>query len=139
MLRILEMQLHFVRAIQAVDTTGVEPLVTLRDETEEGIKRCTIGLENPRIKEALAAERKVGRMGRVRRRKEEKVEDRRSEEEKQWDPLQGAKGRTAGRYFVVHSGKSSSGVGGIREATGAVETYMEEKEAGETNVLEKSI
>ena len=34
----LQSQLQFVRAIQEVDTDGVEPLVALRDETEEGEK-----------------------------------------------------------------------------------------------------
>ena len=114
-----------MRAIQAVDTTGVEPLVTLRDETAEGIQELTIGLENQRIKEALEGERKVGRMGRVRRirggrigngkgegKLEGKgVEDRRSQEEREWDPLRGAQGRTEGRYFVVESGKSGGGAG----------------------------
>jgi hypothetical protein len=124
MLHTLSTQLHFVRAIQAVDTTGVEPLVTLRDETEEGIQELRIGLDNPRIKAALEGERKVGRMGRVRRIKGEGrgVEDRRSLEERRWDPLKGAQGRTEGRYFVVESGKSGGG-------TGIVE--LKEKEMGE--------
>jgi hypothetical protein len=116
MLRTLETQLHFVRAIQAVDTTGMEPLVTLRDETAEGIQEMTIGLENPRIKEALDVERKVGRMGRVRRVRGKGgegnvVEDRRSLEEREWDPLSGAQGRTAGRCFVVKSGRGGGGGG----------------------------
>jgi hypothetical protein len=135
MLRTLSTQLHFVRAIQAVDTTGVEPLVTLRDETPEGIQELTIGLENPRIKEALEAERKVGRMGRVRRVRGNTagrggegtgVEDRRSQEEREWNPLEGAQGRTAGRYFVVESGRGGAGAGGA----GVGAEVPKEKEMG---------
>ncbi|KAL9134867.1 MAG: hypothetical protein Q9175_003937, partial [Cornicularia normoerica] len=44
----LQSQLQFVKAIQEVDTEGVEPLVALRDETEEGEKEGTIGLEEMR-------------------------------------------------------------------------------------------
>jgi hypothetical protein len=122
MLETLHTQLHFVRAIQAVDTTGVEPLVTIRDETPEGIQELTVGLENPRIKEALGREEKVGRMGRVRRRRDGEIEDRRSLEEKEWDPLKGTEGRTVGRHFVVESGKSVGlGIEGAKE-----------KETGET-------
>jgi hypothetical protein len=135
MLRTLSTQLHFVRAIQAVDTTGVEPLVTLRDETPEGIQELTIGLENPRIKEALEGERKVGRMGRVRRvrgntvRRDGEgtgVEDRRSQEEREWNPLDGAQGRTAGGYFVVESGRGGAGAGGA----GVGAEVLKEKEMG---------
>lgn len=128
MVRTLETQLHFVRAIQAVDTTGVEPLVTIRDETEQGIREMTIGLEHPRIKEALEAESKVGRMGRVRRRRDGKVEDRRSTEEREWEPLEGAQGRTMGRYFVVESGRV--GGGGAKEAGAAVEAPGEKETGG---------
>ena len=38
MLSTLSSQLHFVKDIQSVDTTGVEPLRSLRDETAEGEK-----------------------------------------------------------------------------------------------------
>jgi hypothetical protein len=120
MLSTLSTQLHFVRAIRGVDTTGVEPLVTIRDETEQAVRERTIGLQNDRIREALRAEKKVGRMGRVRRVRrgnggeKEGMEngevgeaDRRSEEERAWEPLEGAKERTVGRWFVVESGRGS--------------------------------
>lgn len=103
----------------------MEPLVTLRDETPEGIQELTIGLENPRIKEALEAEKKVGRMGRVKRVRGDLgtgkggegkgVEDRRSHEEKQWEPLRGAQGRTEGGYFVVESGRGGAGAEPLKE------------------------
>jgi hypothetical protein len=135
MLRTLEMQLHFVRAIQAVDTTGIEPLVTIRDETEEGIQELTIGLENERIKEALRAEEKIGRMGRVRRRREGVVEDRRHQKEKEWNPLEGAEGRTMGGHFVVESAKRG-GESGVAENGARIGVGVsKEKEAGEKTAL----
>jgi hypothetical protein len=135
MLRTLSTQLHFVRAIQAVDTTGVEPLVTLRDETPEGIQELTVGLDDPRIKEALKGESKVGRMGRVRRvRGNGKgegngVEDRRSTEERRWDPLRGAQGRTEGRYFVVESGRVIGGGGAGPDGEAEVPKEKKTREA----------
>jgi hypothetical protein len=135
MLRTLETQLHFVRAIQAVDTTDVEPLVTIRDETEEGIQELTIGLENEGIKEALGAEKKIGRMGRVRRRREGLVEDRRCQEEKEWNPLEGAEGRTTGGHFVVESGKRGGESGAAESGAGIGVGAEKEKETGEETAL----
>jgi hypothetical protein len=135
MLRTLETQLHFVRAIQAVDTMGVEPLVTIRDETEEGIQELTIGLENERIKEALGAEKKIGRMGRVRRRREGVVEDRRCQEEKEWNPLEGAQGRITGGHFVVESGKRGGESGVAENGAGIGVGVEKEKETGEKTAL----
>ena len=59
----LQSQLEFVRAIQEVDTEGVEPLVALRDETEEGEKERMIGLEEMRGE--LEKEEVVGMRGRI--------------------------------------------------------------------------
>ena len=44
----LQSQLGFVRAIQEVDTEGVEPLVAVRDESAEGERERVIGLEEMR-------------------------------------------------------------------------------------------
>lgn len=63
----LQSQLQFVRAIQDVDTEGVEPLVALRDETEEGEREGTIGLAE--MKGELGKEEVVGMRGRIVRRK----------------------------------------------------------------------
>lgn len=63
--------LHFVDALQEVNTDGVEPLVVLRNETEQGVKDITIGLED--LKEALDKEEIKGRMKRPRRKSEEVV------------------------------------------------------------------
>jgi len=100
MLRTLRSQLHFVKEIQSVDTTGVEPLVALRDETEEGIKEITIGLET--LREAFSNEEIKGRNRRPKRRRDVKVEP--PAEAKDWDVL-GTATRTKGKYFVVNSGK----------------------------------
>src|ERR1700753_1108709 len=43
MLQILASQLHFVKEIQKVDTTGVEPLRSLRDETPTGEMEAELG------------------------------------------------------------------------------------------------
>ena len=103
MLKTLHSQLHFVRDIQSVKTDGVEPLQSIRDETEEGIKAATIGLED--LKDALAKEEIKGRNKRPRRRREEPVDTQGAED---WDVF-GTASETVntpgGRFFVVRSGK----------------------------------
>lgn len=115
MIAMLESQLHFVREIQKVDATGVEPLQAIREETEEAIAERTIGLET--LEDALAQEEFKGKMKRPRRRGSEPQEinykeiqrPRRVESEpqvmdRQWKPLATAN-RTAGEYFVVKNKK----------------------------------
>lgn len=101
MLQTLHSQLHFLKDIQDVDTTGVEPLRSIRDETKEGAEEETIGLDTPDIMEALAKEEVKGR-GKRPRRKRVPVEQER------WDVL-GTAGSTeqmaGAKYFVVRSGK----------------------------------
>ncbi|KAK8134668.1 hypothetical protein PG984_006680 [Apiospora sp. TS-2023a] len=105
LLTTLRTQLHFVRSIQGVDTAGVAPLAAIRDEAARGRREQTIGLEA--LKEALANEDVVGHSRRPRRRRveqeQQKKEGQRNEAE-DWDALAGAS-ETAGRYFVVRSGK----------------------------------
>ncbi|KAG8669861.1 hypothetical protein FPOAC2_09202 [Fusarium poae] len=97
MINTLQSQLQFVRAVQRVDTTGVEPLTAIRDETPEARQEATIGLAD--LQEALSKEVRIGHYQRARRVRE-KIE---SNAEK-WDALSTAS-KTAGRYFVVESGK----------------------------------
>ncbi len=99
MLQTLHSQLHFVRQIQSVDTTGVEPLRSIRDETSAAEKENEIGMED--LEEAFAKEEVVGRSGRLRRRKDERGD---AEGVEGWDVLGHAEKRV-GRYFVVESGK----------------------------------
>ncbi|KAK1972139.1 hypothetical protein LY78DRAFT_462220 [Colletotrichum sublineola] len=99
MLRTLHSQLHFVRDVQSVDTTGVEPLRSLRDETGEGVAEAAIGLRE--LQDALGKEIRFGHKKRPKRVRGEKVDTKDVED---WDPLKTAS-RTAGKYFVVQSRK----------------------------------
>ena len=97
--------------MQRVDTTGVSPLRSIRDETNEAIAESEATVE--RLSGAFALEDGVGRLfRRVRRRTvEDDKEMGKGKEERErenadgngngnWDPLALA-GRTAGRFFVV--------------------------------------
>lgn len=99
----LQTQIHLVKNVQKVDTEGVEPLQSIRDETEEGIAEVTVGLDD--LSEAFAKEDFVGRNRRPRRIRERAVDTTRVEN---WDAL-GTASETiktpAGRFFVVRSGK----------------------------------
>ncbi|KAK1639752.1 hypothetical protein BDP81DRAFT_391816 [Colletotrichum phormii] len=99
MLRTLHSQLHFVRDVQSVDTTGVEPLRSLRDETTEGVTEATIGLQE--LQNALGKEIPFGHKKRPKRLRGEKVDTQGIED---WNTLETAS-RTAGKYFVVQSSK----------------------------------
>lgn len=97
MLATFSSQLHFVKQIQEVDTTGVNPLQSLRDETKEGEREAELGLEA--LKEALGKEEVKGKFHkRIRRRAET------SDKSEEWDVL-GSATRKVGRYFVVEGGK----------------------------------
>ncbi|GLA31793.1 hypothetical protein AnigIFM63604_008880 [Aspergillus niger] len=62
MLETLESQIHFVKQVQRIDATGVEPLQSIRDESPEAVHENTIGLEQ--LKEALSKERVLRRKDR---------------------------------------------------------------------------
>ena len=100
MIHILQLQLHFVRDIQSVDVSGFEPLRSIRDETGDGLKEATIGVEQ--LGPALAGETLSGYNKRPKRQKQLKVDTVGVES---WDTLEAAS-QIAGRYFVVRSGKS---------------------------------
>ncbi|KAK4033078.1 hypothetical protein C8A01DRAFT_40467 [Parachaetomium inaequale] len=108
LLTTLHAQLHFVRDMQRVNTAGVAPLHSIRDETPQGLLEATVTTST--LAEALQQEEVVGRCRRPRRRRTGKgggqiqmqiegVED--------WDVLAGA-GEKVGRYFVVRSGKGEA-------------------------------
>ena len=100
MLDSLQSHLHFVTHIRSVDTTGITPLQSLRDETSTGLKDQEIGLEE--LKDALSREEVKGRYyKRIRRRQEDAKE---GESAQNWDVLGQAK-KKVGRYFVVDGGK----------------------------------
>ncbi len=105
MIDTLHSQLHFVRDIQSVNTDGVEPLMSIRDETEEGIKEATITMDS--LKEAFGREEIVGSWLRRPRRKV-RAKIRKAMEFENWDPLVTASEvveRGGEKFFVVRSGK----------------------------------
>ncbi|CAJ2511838.1 Uu.00g074630.m01.CDS01 [Anthostomella pinea] len=126
----LDAQLHFVRAMQRVNTQNIRPLRAIRDETAAGVRATAVGLAQ--LQEALAREDVVGHARRPRRRRRQQQEVNGSSgggrgggkghvvdgqgmagekggdrsiinEDENWDVLGGAS-ETAGRYFVVRSG-----------------------------------
>lgn len=102
MLETLESQIHFVREIQKVDTTGVEPLQSIRDESPEAVKENTIGLEQ--LKEALSKERVTGRNKKIQR-----MESARNDrpDGDAWDGnALGYASKTKGKFFVVDTANS---------------------------------
>lgn len=111
MLQTLESQIHFVKEMQSVDTTGVEPLRSIRDETLAATRETSIGLD--RLKDALAQEHVSGRRKRIQR--VEKEKSGRSEDSI-WDgdALQAAS-KTKGPYFVVETGPGASASKGTGE------------------------
>ncbi|KAJ5089739.1 hypothetical protein N7532_008423 [Penicillium argentinense] len=104
MLETLESQIHFVKEMQSVDTTGVEPLRSIRDESPAAVKEMSIGLD--RLKDALAKEQATGRRKRVQRLK---PEDNGQPEVMGWNgnALSSAS-KTKGPYFVVETGANGS-------------------------------
>ncbi|KKY16877.1 hypothetical protein UCRPC4_g05835 [Phaeomoniella chlamydospora] len=100
MLKTLSSQIHFVKEVQAVSTDGVEPLRAIRDETAEGIKNATIGLDQ--MKEYLDQEEVVGRNGRIRWKKASTLPkgQQKKKDIPDWDPLELAQEKR-GRFFVV--------------------------------------
>ncbi|KAK7733331.1 hypothetical protein SLS53_008228 [Cytospora paraplurivora] len=104
MLATLEAQLHFVRDIQSVDTTGVEPLRSIRDETSAGLAESTVTLDT--LRDALSRETVVGHARRPQRLRTPDDGARSAEEE-----LVEAEtaGRRDKRYFVVASTKAKRG------------------------------
>lgn len=100
MLETLESQIHFVKEIQLVDTTGVAPLGRIRDETPAAMEEEKIGIE--RLREALAKETVSGRRKRIQRVPGEK-NDR--PDGTAWDGnALGSATKTKGKYFAVEIG-----------------------------------
>ncbi|KAK4228953.1 hypothetical protein QBC38DRAFT_132414 [Podospora fimiseda] len=120
----LHSQLHFVHAIQQINTTNIQPLSSIRDETTTGLQESTISLSHPVIQKALSQEKIVGKWKRPRRKQPTYFEQQREEGPaggagevegensaataaaalKNWDVL-GTASEKVGGYFVVRSGK----------------------------------
>jgi len=99
LLKTLQSQIHFVKEIQKVDTSGVKPLSAIRDETREAQEENTVHMDD--LKEAFAKEQNVGRNGRIKR---DKTQAPRTTPAEQWDPLAHTSEKI-GRYFVVRTGE----------------------------------
>ncbi|KAJ9605376.1 hypothetical protein H2200_010033 [Cladophialophora chaetospira] len=120
MLQDLRDQVHFVKEIQKVDTTDVQPLVAIRDETSEHRQERTITRES--LAEFIALEEKKGKNGTIRRRKdtyqvtsftpdshpwrEDPVEW--SKVEDPWALGEVAESRKMGKFFFVKRQQASS-------------------------------
>lgn len=104
MLATLRAQLGFVRDIQSVDTAGIEPLRSIRDETAAGVAESTVTLDT--LREALSREATVGHARRPRRVKGPDDEAR-CPEEVFVDAA--TEDRRDKRYFVVASRKAKRG------------------------------
>ena len=102
MLKTLESQIHFVREIQKVDTTGVDPLRAIRDETAEGAEEQTIRMAD--LQEYLDAEEVVGRNRRIKRRPRDDPEARAAED---WNVFAMSEGKKMGKYFFVRKEKKA--------------------------------
>lgn len=68
MLKTLRQQIHFVKEIQKVNTTGVQPLVAIRDETHDSIWHNTVTAD--KLQGYFDQEENVGSNGTIRRRKD---------------------------------------------------------------------
>ena len=101
MIKDLQSQLKFVRAIQEVDTEGVEPLQSIRDETRDAESENEITVTT--LQEEFNKEEVVGRRGRIRRRINV-PNAARDEQANDWDPLLQAP-KKLGRYIVVDTAK----------------------------------
>ncbi len=99
MIRTLQSQLCFMQAMQSVDTTNIEPLQSICDETEAGLREATISLKH--VQPALDQEKAVGYNKRPRRQRDQEVNTAGIED---WDAL-GTASRTTERFFVVKCGR----------------------------------
>jgi Asp-tRNA(Asn)/Glu-tRNA(Gln) amidotransferase C subunit len=97
MLDTLVAQLHFVGKIQEVDTSGVEPLRAIRDETMAAEEEQTVTITT--LADALKNEKIIGTHYKRIQRDTTPVDAKDAE---QWDVL-GSAERKVGKYFVVES------------------------------------
>lgn len=98
LLSTLHTQLHFVRAIQSVNTAGIAPLTAICDESSTS--STTITLDS--LRETLAGEKSFGFRGRPRRLRGAERDRARSAEEVLVEER--TRPRREGAYYVVESG-----------------------------------
>ena len=103
MMRTLTAQLHLVKEIQGVDTTGIEPLRSIRDESPEAVQEIEITVDA--LQTVFDNEQITGWSRRITKtRNEPHAETTRAES---WDVLGNAK-ETSPPYFVVGTRKHKS-------------------------------
>lgn len=103
MMKDLTSHLRFVQAVQQVDTEGVEPLQSIRDETRQGERESMVTVES--LKEEFDKEVVVGKRGRIMRTKvSPQVNEGRKGDLEDWDVLAQAS-KKWGRYFLVETDK----------------------------------
>ena len=90
-----------MQAIQSVDTTGVEPLQGIRDETKEARAEREITVAT--LQAEFDKEEVVGKRGRIRK-KRDLADPVKKEEAAGWDPLSQAP-KKMGSFFVVDTAK----------------------------------
>ena len=89
-----------MRAVQAVDTSGVEPLRALRDETSEAEREVERDITT-RCEEAMEKEEVLGKFyKRVRRKRDLEAVDGERDVVQDWNPVENAE-RRVGKFFVV--------------------------------------
>ena len=99
MLNTLSSQLNFVRVIQLVDTTGVQPLQNIRDETTQAKRETEINLDC--LKEELNNEEIIGPSRRIKGKRATPVNNQTVQ-----DPdLLAHAPKKLGRYIVVDTKK----------------------------------
>ena len=119
MLSTLRAQVHFVKEIQKVDTTGVEPLVSIRDETRDHVWSSMMTEE--KLEPFFRMEEKVGVNGTIKRRENRKSAiishgdaDGDAGAEVETDPVdkpfsmavgESEQGRRIGQFFYVRRSK----------------------------------
>lgn len=101
LLQTLHTQLHFVRAIQAVDTAGVSPLTSIRKETAAAAPVITLDA----LKDALAGETIVGFRRRPRRVRGGQADTLRERGEQEVLVEEKTRERRERGYYVVESGR----------------------------------
>ena len=101
MIKDLQSQLKFVRAIQEVDTEGVKPLQSIRDETRDAERENEITVAT--LQKEFDKEEVVGKRGRIRR-KMNVPDAARDEQATDWDPLSQAP-KKLGRFIIVDTAK----------------------------------
>lgn len=126
----LHLQLHFLRDIQKVNTEGIDPLRSIRDETLEAEAHESIGLQTKEIQEALEKEEYKGRNKRPRRQPGNAIDTKGVEE---WDVTGTATEKVefgGGKYFIVRSGKE----GEEKKVEGGNQSATEAKILSETGI-----